>query len=60
MKSKGNVHSWGENLRTKKQHYRFNKNIRNSKRKIYMPENQIPGGKNYRQTAWKTEIREKT
>ena len=60
MKSKGNVHSWGKNLRTKKQHYRFNRNVRNSKRKFYMPENQIAGGKNYRQTAQETKIREKT
>lgn len=41
----------GKNLRTKKQHYRFNRNVRNSKRKFYMPENQTAGGKNYRQTA---------
>ena len=50
----------GKNLRTKKQHYRFNRNVRNSKRKFYMPENQTAGGKNYRQTAQETKNREKT
>lgn len=40
----------GKNLRTKKQHSRFNRNLRNSKRKSYMPENQIAGANSYRQS----------
>lgn len=37
-----------EKLRTKKQDYRFNRNIRNNRRKISMPENQIAARKNCR------------
>lgn len=50
----------GKNLRTKKQHSRFNRNLRNSKRKSYMPENQIAGANSYRQTAQEAKLREKT
>lgn len=60
MKSKGSVHSWGEKTMRTKQHSRFNRNLRNSKRKSYMPENQIAGANSYRQTAQKAKLREKT